>query len=192
MIETKAQSPSGVPAIWDEILETLHKAKIPAVLAGGTVRDHILNRPVKDIDVFVPSCAAGELVLTWTGWEPEGIKALRNSDLSYAPWSDGSVQWTVTLDWKGHKVQIIGVYLKEFTARNIVERMDFGLCQAWYDREEGFLNTEHFTMDAEDEKLTLLRADNEKQREYSLKRYARLTAEKYAGWPLVDESHVQR
>lgn len=173
-----------VPEVWNEILQSLQKGGIKGIIAGGCVRDFILEKPIKDIDVFVPVGCGFDM------WLPEGTVLTRKNDLSYAPFSDGMVKYTTTIEYKGNDVQIIEVDLEEFSAGKLMDRMDFTICQAaFHIDEEGdhvFFTTGWFWRAGDDEEFRLIRADNEAQFDYSMKRFERLTAEKYKGWRFVD------
>jgi predicted nucleotidyltransferase len=169
-----------VPEIWKEILQSLQNGGIKAIIAGGCVRDFILQRPIKDIDVFVPVGCGFDM------WLPVGTTLVRKNDLSYAPFSDGMVKYTTTLEYKGNDVQIIEVDMEEFSADELMARVDFTICQATYDMELGVYVSPSFLEDTSAKEFVLIRADNQDQYDYSMKRYERLTAEKYKGWGFVD------
>lgn len=176
-----------VPEVWKEILQSLQKGGIKGIIAGGCVRDFILERPIKDIDVFVPVGCGFDM------WLPVGTVLVRKNDLSYAPFSDGMVKYTTTLEYKGNDVQIIEVDLEDFSSEKLMDRMDFTICQATYQLDEGeglFGVSGNFLWDVDLKEFRLVRADNEAQFDYSMKRFERLTAEKYKGWKFVDGRDV--
>lgn len=175
-----------VPGVWKEILQSLHKGGIKGIIAGGCVRDFLLERPIKDIDVFVPVGCGFDM------WLPEGTTLVRKNDLSYAPFSDGMVKYTTTIEYKGNDVQIIEVDLEGFSAEKLMDRMDFTICQATYQLDEGVIISGSFLWDADLKEFRLVRADNEAQFDYSMKRFERLTAEKYKGWKFFDGRDVPK
>ena len=67
--------------------------------------------------------------------------------------------------------------------RDNVARFDFGICQAAWDGETVYTSAE-YKIDVEQKSFTVCRADNQAQFDYSMSRFEKMTAERYAGWQL--------
>ena len=63
-------------------------------------------------------------------------------------------------------------------------RFDFGVCMAGWDGNEVY-TTPEYKRDIERKTFTLCRADDWQQFNYSMVRFEKLTADRYAGWKLV-------
>ena len=65
-----------------------------------------------------------------------------------------------------------------------LSRFDFGICMAGWDGEKVYTAPE-YKIDIEQKTFTLCRADNWSQFTYSMSRFDKMTADRYAGWKLV-------
>jgi hypothetical protein len=65
-----------------------------------------------------------------------------------------------------------------------IGRFDFGICMVAYDGRE-IVRSKEFDHDVENKVFTLHRADNVEQLTYSMRRYGKITAGRYAGWKLA-------
>ena len=63
-------------------------------------------------------------------------------------------------------------------------RFDFGVCMAGWDGSEVYTAPE-YKRDVEQQTFTLCRADDQAQFTYSMSRFDKMTADRYAGWRLV-------
>ena len=43
----------SIPAEWKQVLDRIQRVQPSAIIAGGALRDIILRRPVKDVDIFI-------------------------------------------------------------------------------------------------------------------------------------------
>jgi hypothetical protein len=160
-------------------MSTVRQVLPSAYLAGGAIRDYDNGRPVKDFDVFF----IGEV--NWT----ELDKVLQGS-YSYSRSCNGAyidaareVIESFTYTSLTGMPDLNFVQLDPtFNPADIIERVDFGLCQIGYDLM-GVVSTPSYTYDKEHRCLTLTRAETVAGVQRSLKRYKRLS-EKYQGWPL--------
>ena len=155
----------------------------PAHIAGGAVRDTILQREIADIDIFM----ADEHV--------EPAAALLRSACSYVKVGE----WTQYLEFSDPAMTrvakferadatipicIIGLLAEYASPRANVSRFDFGICMSWFDGERAVC-TLAFNEDANNKTFTLCRADNLAQFSYSLSRFEKLTSARYRGWSLT-------
>lgn len=150
------------------------------VIAGGAIRDAFHDVPIKDIDVFIPKIEVdpqtalaalkeafgpdGHLDFVSYGDDSEVLFTFTFPTLSFAP-----VNFIVVAD----KVPLTGDRC----------RMDFGLCQAWYDGIQ-IECTEAFQDDYWNQTFTLKRCASLVDFQRSMRRWSRL-AKKYPGHTLV-------
>ena len=79
---------------------------------------------------------------------------------------------------------VIGLRPEYAEWRGDISRFDFGICMAAFDGDN-IIRTDEFERDAEGQTFTLLRADNEKQFDYSMSRFDKITTGCYRGWTLA-------
>lgn len=168
------------------------------VVAGGFVRDSLLGRSPKDIDVFVEdsgvdasysvyghSSAVDELVSA----HPLGGNVQRIDGYMSDNLDDAVTQvWNIGT-FVGYNVQLIGIKHnanKSFIS-NVFDHIDFGICRVAHDGIQLHVSDE-FTKDASSHTFTLCSPHTVNR---SVDRYYRLTDEKYQGWTYVGpEPHV--
>lgn len=190
---------------WNNLIQVFPDRK--AYVVGGAVRDWLMGVEPKDVDVFVPTSSftpntglwseRGLLeALRWAGIDGAKIERSRTFS-SYAGFCDKIVRGTVTISSRNWpEIQIVaiedGVDMPSSHSGMmdlLVSRVDFGLCRAGYHPSlPQVVTPQEFVEDLKSKTLTLYRADTERQHEYSLSRYARLTSEKYSGYTLVDRT----
>jgi len=162
------------------VLSTLQQIAPGAHIAGGAVRDTILQKQIQHIDVFM----SVEHV--------EEAAALLRSGCSYVKvgeWKQylGPAMTRVAKFEKADEtipVCIIGL-LPQFAApENNIARFDFGICMAAFDGKQT-IRAAAFNKDEKAQTFTLCRADNQAQFAYSLSRFEKITADRYKGWTLV-------
>lgn len=168
------------------LLERLHIYGFPgAIVGGGAIRDMMLSRSVKDIDVFIPCQPVG------VANTAEALTAALGRVVSVSPWcgyidlADCSTVYEV-----GHEPVLMSelpVQIMELRpglpTKERVSRFDFGLCQAWFDGTTWGL-TEQFRRDAYDQTMTLSFCESEKEFERSMRRFDRLS-KKFPEYELV-------
>lgn len=148
-----------------------------AIMAGGYLRDKTFGKAPKDLDIFIPFMDEGE-----------GMMELAHMGFREEPWSgyadldEVCTVWSALFD--GFPVQVIELA----PGMSPVERVklhDFGLCQAWWDGASAWLGrTQAFGADMADRCFTLVHCESKHEWGRSMRRYKRLTEEKYKGWPL--------
>lgn len=141
------------------------QAVVPgAILAGGYLRDSILSRPAKDIDIFVPYqgpgvapfLKLGALVMTGAAQYMEQTEVDNVFDLPGFELPVQIIELAPGLDpvdrTKDH---------------------DFGICQVWHDGT-AMGSTEAFTKDCGDQTFTLVSCANKPEYDRSMRRWERL------------------
>jgi hypothetical protein len=160
-----------------------------AICVGGAIRDIDNNKPhlIKDIDVVIfdrPGYLRS-LKLAMDGFQhrlavPEQVAnylSFENVVCVHEFWEDAGTT----------PIQIL-VMKEKRTPLEILERHDFGLCQAGFNGTD-FHFTEAYDRDRHDKTFTLVRCRDTKDYWRSVKRYQRLET-KYVGYPLVYQGRI--
>lgn len=167
----------------EEILLTLEKLRakgINAICAGGAPRELVLGKPhlANDLDIFVHDRPQ----IINDARHALGGFVFRESCVRYLGMTD--VSDMVELNFTGKSVvQVIAIR----PGINILERLDFGLCQIGMADPFGvncFIATQAFHRDRQDKTLTLMRCDSFKDAQRSMKR-AQKILKKYPDHKLV-------
>jgi len=162
------------------------KTKSPnAHVGGGAIRDILLDRPIRDIDIFVgigTSSGVKELL------ERKGCEATRAVTAEYFV-SDPRVVEAVEYSGWDYPINLISM-TTDITMEENIERFDFGICRVAFD---GFttLIPASFELDAAARHFTLRKCENEGQFAQSVIRHRRLQ-DKYEGWPLIVPDEFKR
>jgi hypothetical protein len=169
---------------YGNILEALQRAISGSVhIAGGAVRDTILDRPIRDIDIFLPHTA---------GEEAAGLLRTRFAYVKVGEWkqyldfSDPMVERVAKFEKADETIPICLIGLKEaLSPRANIARFDFGVCMAAWDDGDSMITADSFKRDIESKTFRLCRADNLAQFSYSMVRFEKLTADRYKDWELL-------
>jgi hypothetical protein len=170
------------------ILTILHSIAPEAHIAGGAVRDTILQKPIHDIDVFMDNAHVEE------------AKARLRSSCSYVKvgewkeylgFSDPAMLRVAKFEKADEAIPIciIGLESEYTDPRENISRFDFGVCMAAFDGKT--IRADEFGHDVEGQTFTLHRADNEAQFAYSMSRFETITAGRYAGRTLAIPEEFQ-
>jgi hypothetical protein len=165
------------------VLAKLQQIAPEAHIAGGAVRDTILQKQIHDIDVFMHD----EHV--------EEAAALLRSACSYVKvgewkqylqFSDPAMTRVAKFEKADETIPIciIGLVPQVSSPENNIARFDFGICMVAFDGNK-IMRTAEFDRDAESKTFTLHRADNQAQFTYSMSRFEKITAGRYTGWSLA-------
>jgi hypothetical protein len=168
---------------YQPILEALQKVEPLVHIAGGAVRDTILGKPIQDIDIFADDAfveTIAELLRSRFGYVKVGEWK------QYLGFSDPAMTRVAKFEKAEETIPIciIGLKWGYITPKANIGRFDFGICMPAFDGEN-IIKTEKFDTDVENKTFTLYRADNIEQFIYSMSRYKKITAGRYAGWELV-------
>ena len=169
---------------YDNILEALQRT-LPGSphIAGGAVRDTLLERQIRDIDIFVRhdfSDKAADLLRTGFGYVKVGQWQ------RYEHFSDPMVARVAKFEKADETIPICLIGLVEdLDMQDNIARFDFGICMAaWSGGGDFMLSDDRFKRDIKNKTFTLCRADNLAQFSYSMVRFEKLTADRYKGWTL--------
>ena len=164
------------------ILAALQQIAPEAHIAGGAVRDTLLQKPINDIDVFMKEeyvDEAAALLRSACGYVKVGEWK------QYLKFSDPAMTRVAKFEKADETIPvcIIGLLPQFAGPKNNIARFDFGLCMAAFDGKQTIRAAE-FDQDEEAHSFTLCRADNPAQFAYSMSRFEKITAARYAGWTL--------
>jgi predicted nucleotidyltransferase len=134
--EKKVIIMANEPDLWDKLLYAVNEIYEPtyAIVAGGAVRDYMLDENPKDIDIFVHYEGSREIphiieLAEQLGWTDIQIKG--NPDL----YKGKSLTWmTVSGRYRGAPVDLCFTDAK--SAEEIVAKFDWCICQQWYDGKD--------------------------------------------------------
>jgi hypothetical protein len=163
-----------------DLLKVAQTRDPAAHVSGGCMRDMILKREIKDIDIFIHHDAFEETdrdFLINRGF------SLSRSISGGSGFSDPTVR--AANDYKapgGIMVSLISM-AKPMTISEHLERHDFGICRVAFDGRT-IIRHPDFDRDAAAQEFVLRRCESQWQFDRSLARYARLS-KKYPGWRLV-------
>ena len=167
---------------YNRILYVIKNLCPAAHIGGGAVRDTLLERPIKDIDLFLDVAsidAAAKLLRSEFSFVQTGERK------SYKMSSDPTVVRVATFEKADETIPICLIGLKQTQGMQAnLARFDFGLCMAGWDGDKVYTAPE-YKIDSEQKTFTLCRADNQTQFDYSMSRFDKMTADRYAGWQLV-------
>ena len=165
-----------------DLLAELQTVAPEAHVAGGAVRDTILEKPIHDVDVFMDERHVEEVA-----------KVLRSrlgfvkvgEWKQYLGFSDPAMTRVAKFEKAEETIPlcIIGLKSNYTSPEANIARFDFGICMVAFDGEN-ILRANEFAVDMEAETFTLCRADNLAQFSYSMSRYNKITAGRYQGWGL--------
>lgn len=172
---------------FDEALDRLKAVGVKGLIAGGACRDHLLGRPVKDIDVFVPysediesklQAAFGVLHVNplisaeyaGAGGEVEHVYEVAISSDPFEP------------DAGRPPLQVI-VLAPGLDPVDRARHHDFGICQCWYLGNGQFQETLAFTNDVMHQRFTLSHCEDQQQFDRSMRRWERFS-ERFEGFYL--------
>lgn len=172
-----------IPDSWGALVRSIREVCPSAVLAGGALRDLDNGRDVKDLDIFIEVAGEAQAVDALAALEAGLVTQTVHyepSDLTYYP-QDQNLEVILVAELLDHDIPIQLIFVRWPTAR-IVERFDYGICQIAYDGVE-LTKGPNYDQDKADQVFALRRdRPTAISMRGSVKRYARLTAEKYAGW----------
>src|SRR5262249_9459251 len=156
--------------------------------AGGAVRDTILDRPIRDIDIFLHHTAgdpAAALLRTKFGYVKVG------EWVQYAHFSDMVVR-VAKFEKADETIPICLIGLAEaLSPHDNIARFDFGICMAAWASGDSMITSNDFKRDIESKTITLCRADDLAQFNYSMVRFKKLTADRYKDWKLSVPSQFE-
>jgi hypothetical protein len=168
---------------YNTILETLQQALPGWVhIAGGAVRDTLLDRLIRDVDIFLQH-SDGDRAAALLRTEFDYVKV--GEWKQYLQFSDPMVVRVAKFEKADETIPICLISLvKNLGMQGNIARFDFGVCMAAWNGGDDILSDDRFKRDVESKTFTLCRADNLAQFSYSMVRFEKLTADRYQGWEL--------
>jgi len=172
------------------VLITLQQIAPEAHIAGGAVRDTLLQKQIHDVDVFMDD-----------GHVEEAAALLRSACSyvkvgewkQYLEFSDPAMTRVAKFEKADETIPIciIGLAPQVSSPESNIARFDFGICMAAFDGKRT-IRTAEFDQDAESRTFTLYRADNQAQFNYSMSRFEKIVAGRYTGWSLAIPDEFER
>jgi hypothetical protein len=176
---------------YGEILAHLQCVAPGAQIAGGAVRDTLLERPIRDVDVFLHDNHA-DAAATALRFEFGYVKV--GEWKQYEGFSDPAVTRVAKFEKANETIPLCLIALSrgavDEIGRDNIRRFDFGICMAAWTGQDLIID-DRFNADRDRQTFTLHRADNEAQFAYSMARFKKLTQERYAGWQLSVPSYFE-
>ncbi|MBB3693045.1 hypothetical protein [Sphingomonas sp. BK580] len=166
-----------IPAAYAATLAAVREVFPGALIAGGALRDLDNGREVKDLDIFAPNVPDLDTFRALAA----RFGVLLSVMGGYESWATAECVGVIDLQIGDQPFQLIGLRSGPET---ILPRLDFGICRIGFDGSE-VIRTDEYLADQATQTFTLLRADDDAQRDRSLRRFDRLSA-KYPGWKLFD------
>jgi hypothetical protein len=169
---------------YNNILSAIRALWPTAHIGGGAVRDTLLDRSIEDIDIFLDdgvSDDAAWLLRSEFGYVKVGEWK------QYLGFSDPAIARLARFEKHDEATPIALIGLQGEASRGIeanLSRFDFGVCMVAWDGDKVHTLPE-YRRDIEAKTFTLCRADNYRQFAYSISRFDKITADRYAGWKLV-------
>lgn len=176
-----------VPASWLSLLSSIEVATgMTPVLAGGALRDRYHSVPVKDLDIFLPYSTEAVKNVRRV-FDDAGFSLFQEAHMEYEEMTDCLLVLGFR-DLHGLLPDVNIIFLRENVSADheqVVERIDFGICQIGvFLNENGvaeFYYTNAFVEDVLNKTFTLVR---EYDQDRSLRRFERLK-QKYPNHRLV-------
>ncbi len=150
-------------------------------LAGGAVRDTIMGKSVKDLDVFIHAHTLEDFQVSCKRLDREygTSKTERDVIAEYRTWHHeivGVRDYVIN----GLDVQVIGFDVPNFSLQAILDKIDYGICRVGLDELGGIYTTPEFREDRRNSIFTLHYV-GQSGLAPSIRRFARLSA-KYPTW----------
>jgi hypothetical protein len=149
-----------------DILESIRTIAPAAHIAGGAVRDTLVGKPLRDIDIFMDDAEVEEAA-TYLRSHFDFVKT--GEWTQYLGFSDPAMTRVAKFEkaQEAIPVCIIGLRPQYTSPEANVARFDFGICMAAFDGKN-VMRTLEFNTDVEAKTFTLCRADNLAQFSYSM------------------------
>lgn len=163
----------------------LHFEGFRIVIAGGALRDILLDRPVKDIDIYIANHHFGGLRDSglFGRWQNTGERQYQES-LIIQTWECVAIHRRLKECFEGISEEINVIVIDSPSGVNIakiLDSFDLGICRVATSVGTGLVYTRDFENDANNKCMTIL---NDSNKQFVLAHYMRI-AEKYPDWPLV-------
>ena len=183
----------AAPDIWLRFLSALKKnTGTEALIAGGAVRDTLLGRPIKDVDVWVRGAfpaalipwiesvvAEGDFVSVRKVCAGDYIKHFGSEKMHVGRVLEVMVDHRYGGDVMFNIIEMVGATSWE----DVVNHFDFGVCRAWLAFDGTLMFGNEFLKDACARTFTYLGKDGTDERSWN--RWERFKADKYRDWSFV-------
>lgn len=162
---------------YQKLIATVRRQAPGAHIAGGAVRDTILEREIRDIDIFLGEDdrdAATAALRSECGYVKVGEWR------QYEQFSDPAIAGVAKFEKADETIPVCLIALRNCrTPAENIARFDFGICMAAWDGDQMITDL-------------LRRADNIEQFSYSMVRFRKLTKQRYQEWSLAVPADFER
>jgi Poly A polymerase head domain len=174
-----------------DLISDLRKISPQAHIAGGAVRDTIMQKPLHDIDIFVDDDDVEEVA---SRMRSKHSYVKTGEWTQYQEFSDPAMTRVAKFEKADEKIPvcIIGLHSGYAEPEANIARFDFGICMAAFTGEIPYILSREFIDDSDENAFTLHRADNAEQFAYSMVRFDKIRADRYQGWRLVIPEQFRR
>lgn len=135
-----------IPSEIKDVYREIWKHDPTAIVAGGAIRDTLLGKPVKDVDIFMSARNAHRIVSVLKEWYAVGddsyARNLVNPPTGFGQLASAAAGGATGYE-NNHILQVFERHDLELPANLIVldvdpvmyvtDGFDFGICKAWYD-----------------------------------------------------------
>lgn len=173
--------PLVIPPSWTELLLRIREVCPSAVLAGGALRDLDNGRDIKDLDVFIYAESETQARVAMERLGDAGFSvSWEQNDATVYP-EDQNLEVVAVMDLLGFELPVQLIFTN-WDTDFIVDRFDYGICRLSWDGKQLVRPPEY----DQDKAAKLFRLRRDRPTPVSLRgsvrRFARLTSGKYAGW----------
>jgi hypothetical protein len=177
---------------YNPILNAIKDLDSTAHIGGSAVRDTLLERLIRDVDLFLEAAATdGATCVLRSRFGYVKVGEWKN----YEMFSDPAVIRVAKFEKADEIIPICLIGLNrpsdsyydepaKYGMRFNLSRFDFGICMAGWDGEEVY-TADEYKRDIEQKTFTLCRADDQPQFNYSMSRFEKMVKDRYAGWRLA-------
>jgi len=176
-------SVSDIPQEWRDILADIQQSAPGAVIAGGALRDLRNDRPVKDLDIFIPKREwSTHSLFIHHSLERRGFHLLTNYRIHY-----GLMEEVQSLEFISRDKHCVPLNIIIDPAEKLdtewIHRFDFGASMISFDGKVLHV-TERFLRDCALKRFTYFRNKGVEDIERSRHRAHRI-GKKYPGWHFI-------
>jgi hypothetical protein len=169
-----------IPKSWTSVLKAIQQQPnwSTAIIAGGALRDSDNERPIKDVDIFVPYAENSfERLISATG-KHDLTKVGHNKKLITSTGANiDPVHFTFKLD--GWKVEVSQKVCPDFDYLKLLEGFDIGLCMISYDGNDIYKSQEYIK-DKDNKTITIVRPTGGGEMTH-----AERIQKKYPNWTII-------
>ena len=196
-----------IPVAWKNFLSKIQTLYPEAIIAGGALRDVIIDKPIKDVDLFIRDTGnsvdvnkiaelfgikvdkdgRGDHIKLTNDFKVMKDKAYKDSSKKYGIIGkkyalETHINQLFDVQYNGVLYQLIFVEVEP--VKMVYSDFDFGICKVWFDGED-LVVSEEFEYDLEHKQLTLSGSFSEGQLLHTLYVHRPNLVKKFPNWKVV-------